>query len=82
MRRRGQVELPPFDLEPERTLHCLRKELREAHHRNLATMQNNEGRDHRNHRNHKTSRKGVTMGIMVETMRIGRLYSRMIRLCC
>ena len=45
MRRRGRVELPPFDLEPERTLHRLHKELREAHHRNLATMQNNEGRD-------------------------------------
>ena len=45
MRRRGQVELPPFDLESKRTLHRLRRELREARHRNLATMQNNEGRD-------------------------------------
>ena len=45
MHRRGQVELPPFDPEPERTLHRLRRELREAHHRNLATMQINEGRD-------------------------------------
>ena len=45
MRRRGQVELLPFDLEPERTLHRLRREQREAHKRNLATMQNNEGQD-------------------------------------
>ena len=45
MVRRGQVELPPFDPEPERTLHHLRRERREAHQRNLATMQNNEGHD-------------------------------------
>ena len=45
MCRRGQVELPPFDPESERTLHRLCRELREAQHRNLATMQNNEGRD-------------------------------------
>ena len=30
MCRRGQVELPPFDTEPERTLHHLCRELREA----------------------------------------------------
>ena len=41
----GQVELPPFNLEPERTLHRLCRELREAQQRNLATMQNNEGLD-------------------------------------
>ena len=45
MCRQGQVELPPFDPEVERTLHRLRRELREAHQRNLATMQNNEGHD-------------------------------------
>ena len=45
MRRRGQVGLPSFDPEPERTLHHLRRELRKAQQRNLATMQNNEGRD-------------------------------------
>ena len=45
MRRRGQVELLPFDPEPERTLHRLRREQREAHQRNLVTMQNNEGQD-------------------------------------
>ena len=45
MRRRGQVELLPFDPEPERTLHRLRRELREAHQRNLATIKNNEGQD-------------------------------------
>ena len=45
MRTRGQAELHPFDLEPERTLHRLRLELRTAHNRNLATMQNNEEQD-------------------------------------
>ena len=45
MRRWGQVELLSFDPEPERTLHRLRKELREACQRNLATMQTNEGQD-------------------------------------
>ena len=43
MCRRGPVELPPFDPEPETTLHRLHRELREARQRNLATMQNNEG---------------------------------------
>ena len=43
MRRRGQVELPLFDPELERTLHRLCRELRKAQQRNLATMQNNEG---------------------------------------
>ena len=46
MRRRGQVELPLFDPEPERTLHRLRRELIETQQRNLANMQNNEGHDH------------------------------------
>ena len=45
MHRRGQVELSPFDPEQERTLHRLRRELREAQQRNLATMQTNEGRN-------------------------------------
>ena len=45
VRRRGQVELLPFDPEPERTLHRLRREQREAHQRDLAVMQNNEGQD-------------------------------------
>ena len=45
MRRRGQVELPLFDPEPERILHRLCRELRESQQRNLATMQNNEGHD-------------------------------------
>ena len=45
MRRRGQVELLPFDPKPERTLNLLRKEQREAHQRNLVVMQNNEGQD-------------------------------------
>ena len=39
MQSRGQVELHPFDPEPERTLHRLRREQREAQHRNLAIMQ-------------------------------------------
>ena len=46
MRSRGQVELHPFDLEPERTLHHLRREQREAQNRNLAIMQNNVEQDH------------------------------------
>ena len=46
MRRRGQVELHPFDPEPERTLHRLRKEQREAQHITLAIMQNNVEQDH------------------------------------
>ena len=45
MRRRGQVELLPFDPEPERTLNRLRNEQREAHQRNLAIMKNQEGQD-------------------------------------
>ena len=39
MRCRGQVELRSFDPEPERTLHRLRREQREAQLRNLAIMQ-------------------------------------------
>ena len=45
MKRRGQVELLSFDPKPERTLHRLRKEQREAHQRDLAVMQNNEEQD-------------------------------------
>ena len=45
MRTRGQVELYPFDPDSERTLHRLRKELRTAHNRNIAIMQNNEEHD-------------------------------------
>ena len=45
MRRRGQVNLYPFDPEPERTLHRLRRELRTTYNRNLAIIQNNEERD-------------------------------------
>ena len=46
MRSRGQVELHLFDPEQERTLHRLRREQREAQHRNLAIMQNNVEQDH------------------------------------
>ena len=46
MRRRGQVELLSLDPEPEKTLYRLRREQREAQHRNLAIMQNNEEQDH------------------------------------
>ena len=45
MRRRGQVELLPFDPELERTLHRLRREQRGAHQRNLAIIQNQERQD-------------------------------------
>ena len=41
----GQAELHPFDPEPERTLHQLRRELRTTQNRNLAIMQNNEEHD-------------------------------------
>ena len=46
MRSRGQVELRPFDPEPERTLHCLRREQREAQYKNLAIMQDIVEKDH------------------------------------
>ena len=46
MRSRGQVELRPFDPEPERTLHRLCREQREAQHRNLAIMQDIVEQDH------------------------------------
>ena len=46
MQSRGQVELHSFDPEPERTLHCLRRDQSEAQHRNLAIMQNNVEQDH------------------------------------
>ena len=79
MCRRGQVELPLFDPEPETTLHRLHRELREAQQRNLATMQNNEGHGQDQEQN---EHKGVTMGIMVGIMLPDHLYSQMIRLCC
>ena len=78
MRRRGQVELPPFDPKPESTLHHLRRELREAQQRNLATMQNNEGRDQDQEQNEP---QGATMGIMVGIMRPSSSHSQMIHLC-
>ena len=40
-----KLNYSPFDPEPERTLNRLRREQREAHQRNLAVMQNNEGQD-------------------------------------
>ena len=45
MRRRGQVDLQPFDPEPERTLHHFCRELRTTQYRNLVIMQNNEEHD-------------------------------------
>ena len=45
MRTRGQAELYPFDPEPERTLHRLRRELKTAQYRNPAITQNNEEQD-------------------------------------
>ena len=41
----GQSELLPVDPEPKRTLNRLRREQREAHQRNIAVMQNQEGQD-------------------------------------
>ena len=46
MRSRGQVELRLFDPEPERTLHRLRREQREAQLINLAIMQDIVEQDH------------------------------------
>ena len=46
MRNWGQVELRQFDPEPERTLHRLRREQREAQHINLAIMQDIIEQDH------------------------------------
>ena len=45
MRRRDQVDLQPFDPNPERTLHRLRREQRALQNRNLAIMENNEEQD-------------------------------------
>ena len=45
MRRRDLVDLHPFDPEPERTLHRIRREQRTEHTRNLAIMDNNEEQD-------------------------------------
>ena len=45
MRRRYQVDLHPFDLERERTLHRLRREQRVVQNRNLSIMENNEEQD-------------------------------------
>ena len=45
MRRQDQVDLHPFDPEPERTLHRLRREQRAVHNRSLAIMENNEEQD-------------------------------------
>ena len=45
MRRRDLVDLPPFDPEPERTLHRTHREQRTEQIRNLAIMENNEEQD-------------------------------------
>ena len=45
MRRRDLVDLPPFDPEPERTLHRTHREQRTEHTRNLSIMESNEEQD-------------------------------------
>ena len=45
IQRRDLVDLPPFDPEPERTLHRTRREQRTEQIRNLAIMENNEEQD-------------------------------------
>ena len=45
MRRRDQVDQHPFDPEPKRTLHRIRREQRTEQTRNLAIMENNEEQD-------------------------------------
>ena len=42
MQRQDQVDLHPFDAEPEKTLHGLRREQRAVQNRSLAIMENNE----------------------------------------
>ena len=79
MRRQGQGELLPFNPEPERIAHLLRREQREVHKRNLAVMKNRKGQIMTKS---KTSHKGDRMGIMVGIMLPGRLYNQVILLCC
>ena len=45
MQRQDQVDLHPFDPEPERTLHRLHREQRAVHNRSLEIMENNEEQD-------------------------------------
>ena len=45
MQRRDQVDQHPFDPEPKRTLHRIRREQRTEQTRNLAIMENNEEQD-------------------------------------
>ena len=45
MQQRDQVDLHPFDPEPERTLHRIRREQRTKQTINLAIMENNEEQD-------------------------------------
>ena len=79
MQNRGQVKLHPFDPEPERTLHRLLREQREAQHRNLAIMQDIVEQDQGQE---QTNRKGVIMGIMEGIRRPDHLYSLLIHSCC
>ena len=51
MRRQGQRELLPFDLELERTTNKLRREQREAQVRHQVVMQNKEEQDQGHERN-------------------------------
>ena len=51
------MERLPLDPEPKGTLHRLRREQREAHQRNLETMQNNEEHDQGQEKNQPQGRK-------------------------
>ena len=79
MRRRGQVELHPFDPEPEKTLHRLLRELRTAQYRNLVIMQNNEEHDHGHEQNEPQGNRNGNNGRNIHP---GRLYNQMIHSCC
>ena len=79
MRRRYQVDQHPFDPEPERTLHRIRREQRTEQTSNLANMENNEEQDLSIEQNEPQEAKmGITEGIKHSY----RLYSQMIHSCC
>ena len=79
MRRQGQGELLPFDLELERIANRLHREHREAQARNLVVMQNQEEQDHSQERNES---QGGQKEIMVGIMPLDHSYSQMTLICC
>ena len=79
MQRRDQVDQHLFDLEPERTLHRIRREQRTEQIRIQANMENNEEQDLSIEQNDpREAEMGITEGIKHP----GRLFSQMIHSCC